>query len=174
MLLDEPICELFAEHGVKVGISLDGDRAANDRHRRYARRPQQLRPGDRGHRPAARGRGTGTCTPGCCAPSISRNDPVAVYEALVALDPPRIDFLLPHATWEHPPARHAGAAAEYADWLTAIFDRWLADGRPVPIRTFDSVISTLRGGGSLTEALGLDPPTWWSSRPTAATSRPTR
>ena len=29
-------CELFAEYGVKVGVSLDGDRTANDRHRRYA------------------------------------------------------------------------------------------------------------------------------------------
>ena len=30
------VCALFAEHQVKVGISIDGDRAANDRHRRYA------------------------------------------------------------------------------------------------------------------------------------------
>src|SRR6266705_1543395 len=36
VLLSEAFCELFARHGVKVGISLDGDRAANDRHRRYA------------------------------------------------------------------------------------------------------------------------------------------
>src|ERR1700760_2142268 len=34
--LDEAFCELFAEFGVRVGISIDGDRAANDRHRRYA------------------------------------------------------------------------------------------------------------------------------------------
>ena len=31
--LDEQFCELFAQIGVKVGVSLDGDRAANDRHR---------------------------------------------------------------------------------------------------------------------------------------------
>ena len=85
------------------------------------------------------------------------NDPLAVYEALMALRPPRIDFLLPHATWDHPPVRRPGADHEYADWLTAIYDRWLADGRPAEIRTFDSIISTLRGGDSLTEALGLGP-----------------
>ena len=33
VLLDEGLCELFAEHDVRVGISIDGDRAANDRHR---------------------------------------------------------------------------------------------------------------------------------------------
>src|SRR5450432_853139 len=36
VLLDEKFCELFAEHGIKVGISIDGHQAANDRHRRYA------------------------------------------------------------------------------------------------------------------------------------------
>jgi uncharacterized protein len=81
---------------------------------------------------------------------------VAVYESLIALEPPRINFLLPHATWEHPPDRGAGAA-EFADWLIAIFDRWEADDRPVRIRTFDSVVSTLCGGPSETEALGLAP-----------------
>jgi len=99
------------------------------------------------------------------------NDPLAVYESLMDLRPPRIDFLLPHATWDHPPARAAAADAEYARWLIAIFDRWLADGCPSRIRTFDSILSTLRGGESYTEALGLDPAGWWSSRPTAATSR---
>ena len=34
--LSEAFCDLFAEFNVRVGISLDGDRAANDRHRRYA------------------------------------------------------------------------------------------------------------------------------------------
>lgn len=35
VLLNKDFCELFDEHGVGVGISLDGDRAANDRHRNY-------------------------------------------------------------------------------------------------------------------------------------------
>src|SRR5258708_1147035 len=39
VLLDEEFCELFVEHNVKVGISIDGDRVANDRHRRYADGP---------------------------------------------------------------------------------------------------------------------------------------
>ncbi|MGA8460213.1 MAG: HEXXH motif-containing putative peptide modification protein, partial [Streptosporangiaceae bacterium] len=86
------------------------------------------------------------------------NDPAVVYDSLVALDPPRIDFLLPHATWDDPPPNRTGEADErYADWLIAIFDRWLDAGRPVGIRTFDSIISTLAGGESLTEALGLRP-----------------
>ena len=70
VLLNEQFCELFAEHDVKVGISIDGDRAANDRHRRYADGRSSY---DKVIR-AIRLLGTaasGICTPGCCAPSTS-------------------------------------------------------------------------------------------------------
>ena len=87
------------------------------------------------------------------------NDPIAVYEALIDLDPPRVDFLLPHATWDEPPPRDPGRDEQYADWLIAIFDRWVEDGRPTGIRTFESILSTLTGGESFTEALGLAPVT---------------
>ncbi|MEW1723786.1 radical SAM/SPASM protein FxsB, inactivated metallohydrolase extension form [Streptomyces sp. NPDC093109] len=148
--------DLFAEFGVKVGISLDGDRAANDRHRRYADgrsshsrvlKAVALLHEDR-YRPLDLGL---LCT------VDAANDPLAVYDALAALDPPRIDFLLPHATWDDPPPRPDGSPTAYADWLLAVFDRWDAGGRPMPVRLFESVLSTLAGGPSLTESLGLAP-----------------
>lgn len=157
VLLSREYCELFAELDIKVGISLDGDKASNDRHRRYA-------DGRSSHgkvlaavallrRPEYRHLYAGLL----CTIDVE-NDPVAVYDALVELDPPRIDFLLPHATWDTPPKRPAGAGGTpYADWLQTVYDRWTAQGRPVPVRTFDSVHRTLRGQSSLTESLGLDP-----------------
>ena len=156
--LTEAFCELFAEYGVRVGISLDGDRAANDRHRRYANgrssydlviRAVGLLRGDRFRSLYA----------GLLCTIDVANDPLAVYDALMALQPPRVDFLLPHATWDQPPPRAAGLDEQYADWLVAIFDRWLADGRPTSIRTFESILSTSAGGDSFTEALGLAPTT---------------
>lgn len=154
MLLDDAFCDLFTAHRIVVGVSLDGDRAANDRHRRYAdgrsSYPGALRAIERlRRRPQLYG--------GLLCTIDVANDPIAVYEALVALRPPRIDFLLPHATWDTPPARPSPTA--YADWLITIFDRWDADGRPVDVRLFDSIIRTLHGGTSLTEAIGLQPST---------------
>ena len=156
VLLSEQYCELFAEQDVKVGISIDGDRAANDRHRRYAdgrssydqviRAIALLRTGPYRHLYA-----------GLLCTIDTANDPLVVYESLMGLRPPQIDFLLPHATWDHPPRRQPARDSDYADWLIAIFDRWLGEGCPARIRTFDSILSTLRGGGSYTEALGLDP-----------------
>jgi len=156
VILDEKFCDIFNEHDIKVGISIDGDRAANDRHRRYAdgrssydkvlRAIGLLRSSRFRHLYA-----------GLLCTIDTANDPVLVYQALMQLEPPQIDFLLPHATWDHPPARGPGAGTEYADWLIAIYDRWQADGRPAQIRTFDSILSTLGGGASFTEALGLEP-----------------
>ncbi|MEV0093106.1 FxsB family cyclophane-forming radical SAM/SPASM peptide maturase [Streptomyces sp. NPDC050738] len=148
--------DLFDEFNVRVGISLDGDQASNDRHRRFAdgrsSHPLVLRAVDllRQDRYAHLNLGL------LCTIDVE-NDPVAVYDALLELDPPRIDFLLPHATWDEPPHRPTGSPTAYADWILAAYDRWDGQGRPVPVRLFESVISTLNGGPSLTESLGLAP-----------------
>jgi uncharacterized protein len=156
VLLDEKFCELFLELGIKVGVSLDGDKVSNDRHRRYAdgrsSHAKVIRAVELLNLPRYRRLFAGLL----CTIDVE-NDPVAVYDALVALSPPRIDFLLPHATWDTPPPRPGGAATPYADWLDAIYRRWDAAGRPVPVRIFDSVLRTLRGESSLTESLGLAP-----------------
>uniref|UniRef100_A0AAU3H6A6 Radical SAM/SPASM protein FxsB, inactivated metallohydrolase extension form n=1 Tax=Streptomyces sp. NBC_01401 TaxID=2903854 RepID=A0AAU3H6A6_9ACTN len=148
--------DLFDEFDVKVGISLDGDRAANDRHRRFAdgrsSHPLVLKAVELLRQERYRHLNLGLL----CTIDIE-NDPHAVLDALVALDPPLIDFLLPHATWDEPPPRPDGSPTAYAEWLLAVFDRWQEQGGQVPVRLFSSVLSTLSGGPSLTESLGLAP-----------------
>lgn len=151
--LDDAFCAMLAEEEIVTAVSLDGDRSANDRHRiradgsgSYASVVRAIRRiGAPAHRRAFGGL--------LCTVDVT-NDPVAVYRTLAGLDPPGIDFLLPHATWDRPPPRRAGAT-EYADWLIAVHRRWTADGRPVRIRIFESITRLAHGGISLTEALGL-------------------
>ncbi|MGI5454553.1 FxsB family cyclophane-forming radical SAM/SPASM peptide maturase [Streptomyces sp. CA-249302] len=148
--------EIFKEFEVKVGISLDGDRAGNDRHRvdrqgrssydRVLRAIGLLRTPEYRHLYAGL----------LCTVDVA-NDPVAVHDALTALEPPCIDYLLPHATWADPPPKPGGSRTPYADWLLAVYDHWVAQRERMRVRVFDSVHSTLRGGHSLTEALGLAP-----------------
>jgi uncharacterized protein len=156
LLLDERWCALFRDYGVKIGVSLDGDQVANDRHRVFTDHrssySQVLDALGLLRRPENRHLYAGIL----CTVDLA-NDPVAVYQALVAQQPPNLDLLLPHATWEHPPYRPAGQRSPYADWLMQVYRCWDQDHRPVPIRIFDSVSSTARGGSSLTEALGTDP-----------------
>ncbi|MET8546224.1 FxsB family cyclophane-forming radical SAM/SPASM peptide maturase [Kitasatospora sp. NPDC004799] len=157
VLLSRDFCALFAEQDIRVGISLDGDRAANDRHRRFAdgrsSHPQVLRAVALLNEPEYRHLFAGLL----CTMDVE-NDPVAVYRALAELRPPAVDFLLPHATWDEPPKRPAAlGATPYADWLLTVHRLWEADGRPFAVRTFESVHRTLRGFSSLTESLGLEP-----------------
>ncbi|RAG86974.1 FxsB family radical SAM/SPASM domain protein [Streptacidiphilus pinicola] len=155
--LNERFLTLFDEFDIRVGISLDGGREANDLHRRYAdgrsSYDQVLRAVNLLRQPRWRHLYAGLL----CTIDV-RNDPCAVYDALVALEPPRIDFLLPHATWDEPPLRPDGSGdTPYADWLLRIHERWSSAGRPVPVRMFDSIHRTLRGESSLIESLGLAP-----------------
>ncbi|MCF0092594.1 Anaerobic sulfatase-maturating enzyme [Micromonospora sp. MH99] len=160
LLLDEATLDLCHTHGIDVGVSVDGDRVANDRHRRHA--------DGRGSfaevaaalrllaRPEHRARYAGLL----CTVDLA-NDPIAVYEGLREFDPPRLDLLLPHGNWSTPPpGRHPDdPATPYADWLIAIFDSWYAETpRRTGIRLFESLIALLLGGHSGTQALGAAEP----------------
>ncbi|MEU6077606.1 FxsB family cyclophane-forming radical SAM/SPASM peptide maturase [Micromonospora sp. NPDC047074] len=160
VLLDDEFLALCHRHGIDVGVSLDGDRAANDRHRRY--------PDGRGSfadvaaalrllgRPEHRSRWAGLL----CTVDVD-NDPLGVYESLVAFDPPRLDLLLPHGNWSAPPPRRrpGGTDTPYGDWLVAVFDRWYPTApRRTGIRLFESLIALVLGGRSGTRALGFAEP----------------
>jgi uncharacterized protein len=154
--LNEAFCDVFVEYGVKVGISFDGDRAANDRHRRYTNGASSYDEVRRALRllrqPVYRPIYSGIL----CTVDIA-NDPIAVYTALAGEDPPAIDLLLPHATWDRPPTRPPGRPTAYADWLLRIHRRWTADGRRMRIRMFDAIHGSGAGGSSTVETLGLEP-----------------
>ncbi|GGS52129.1 MULTISPECIES: FxsB family cyclophane-forming radical SAM/SPASM peptide maturase [Actinokineospora] len=154
MRLDRAFLELFGEHGIRVGISVDGDAAAHDRHRRTARgrgSHDRVRAAvDLVSGPEFRDLFAGLL----CVVDLA-NDPVDTYRALAAFDPPAIDFLLPHGTWAAPPPGRAGGGTPYADWLIAVFDHWYADPGP-GVRFFDAVTALWLGGGSLVEGLGTD------------------
>ncbi|MEE3918930.1 hypothetical protein V2I01_12335 [Micromonospora sp. BRA006-A] len=145
VLLSERFCDLLADHDVAVGVA---------RRRPGRQRPApRFRSGAGSYDQVLRARaaappGVPAHLPGLLCTVDVRNDPIAVYEALLAQEPPRIDFLLPHATWDDPPWRPAGGGTAYAGWLRAVYDRWLADGRPVAVRLFDSLRSTAAGGPS--------------------------
>ncbi|MFG2983410.1 FxsB family cyclophane-forming radical SAM/SPASM peptide maturase [Streptomyces sp. NPDC048258] len=158
VLLNERFCRLFDELGIQVGVSLDGDRSANDRHRRYASGRSSHAGVLRGLELLRRSEFRHLYGGILCTVDLE-NDPIAVYEALLAESPPRMDFLFPHATWDNPPLRHGESPAPYAAWLGRIHSRWLADGAPVPIRLFDALTAASRGEPSGSEAVGLRPVT---------------
>jgi uncharacterized protein len=155
--LDEDYLRLFDELDVRVGVSMDGSAEAHDRHRRFASGRGSFAAVSAGVRRLTQERFRHLFSGILCTIDL-RNDPIATYEALAAFGPPRIDFLLPHGTWESPPpGRIPGVVqAPYADWLIEIFDHWY----PSPttgVRLFEDVMHLLLGGASSAEAVGLAP-----------------
>jgi uncharacterized protein len=157
--LDDPYLELFSELGVRIGVSLDGTAEAQDQHRRFAsgrssyeavrRSLNRLREDHFRH-----------LFGGLLCTIDLRNEPVTTYEALVAFDPPRIDFLLPHGTWDAPPPGRSPDPEQtpYGDWLIAIFDHWYQAPR-TGVRLFEDIMRLILGETSSSEAVGLSPAT---------------
>lgn len=155
-LIDDELIEVFQRHRVGVGVSVDGGRAAHDRHRRYADGRPSFALVERGLARMGEADARGVYSGLLCTVDLE-NDPVQLYEDLLALAPPQIDLLLPLANWAHPPAGGQAGGTPYADWLIPVFDRWFsAPARETGIRLFESIISLLFASGSDTEAVGLD------------------
>jgi uncharacterized protein len=158
VLLDPPFLDLFLEHEVRVGVSLDGDEEGHDRHRKWANGNgsfQAVRTGlhrlgvERYRRLFS----------GLLSTVDLNSDPVRTYEAMLEFQPPATDFLLPHGNWDNPPpGRPRDRSSPYGDWLVAIFDRWYgAAGNETRVRLFDDIMQLLFGRRATGEAVGLSP-----------------
>lgn len=156
LMINEDLLRLLSESNIGVGVSLDGARDANDKHRRTLRgtgsydrvaRSLELFATDE-FRHLFRGL--------LCTIDIT-HDPITTYEALIAFCPPSIDFLLPLGNWTtRPPARSLDTSeTPYADWLIPIFDRWYS-GSPklTSVRYFDNLLRLILGGDSSLESIG--------------------
>ncbi len=157
VLLTEQFLEVLLEHRIRVGVSLDGDRGANDRHRRYANGRSSYDQLISGLRLLTQERYVSLFTGLLCTIDLD-NNPVATYEKLLAFAPPSMDFLLPHGNWSAlPPRRDTDpASTPYGDWLIQIFDRWYnAPRRETGIRFFEEIINLVLGGRSHVESIGL-------------------
>ncbi|GAA2365442.1 hypothetical protein GCM10010417_28190 [Streptomyces carpaticus] len=157
LLTGERLREL-ARAGIAVGLSLDGGLAEhNARRTDHAGRPAW--PGIR--RAAALLAGPYRHVYGGVLCVVDpATDPERVYTSLLGLDPPAVNFLLPHGTWTTPPPGLPadGTATPYGDWLTAVFDLWWDAGRRrTRVRLFQEAIALLLGAPAATEALGLRP-----------------
>jgi uncharacterized protein len=156
VLLNASMMGTLREHRISVGISIDGPAEVHDRHR--------LRRNGRGsfeaaraalallNRPENRAHYAGIL----CTVSLE-SDPVECYDQLAAFAPPTVDFLIPHANWQHPPTRSGPSTAPYADWLIAAFDRWYDNSDGIRVRLFEDILTRFLGGDSRSEQVGLSP-----------------
>ena len=155
VLVDDLFLELLLKEKVSIGISLDGPPEYNDQHRFY-------------HNKKGSGKDVEKALTllkdfpyfsGILSVINIDYDPLKVWNYLSEFNPPLIDFLLPHATWDNTPYGKSNLyETKYADWLTKIFDSWFhGDKHNISIRTFEEIIEYSVGGSGSLETLGLAP-----------------
>ncbi|MBV9445567.1 MAG: FxsB family radical SAM/SPASM domain protein [Streptosporangiaceae bacterium] len=155
--LDDSFLRLFCELGIRVGVSLDGALEAHDRHRRFASGRGSYSAVSAGISRLRQEQFRHLFAGLLCTIDL-RNEPVETYEALASFNPPKIDFLLPHGTWDAPPpGRHPESPdTPYGDWLTAVFDHWY-HAPHIGVRLFEEIMQLIWDGTSSGEAVGLSP-----------------
>jgi uncharacterized protein len=159
VLLNDEILDFCVSNNTTIGLSMDGDREANDLHRldhqgksafSSLEKTLQLLSSDRGRKIWA----------GFLCVIDLHNDPEAVYSYLSQYNPPSIDFLLP---LNHHDLRPLGKeqsldVTPYADWLLKIFDIWYHQKpQKIRIRKFEEIISLMLGLQGNSEEWGLNP-----------------
>jgi uncharacterized protein len=157
--LDRDLIRLLTDLRIRVGVSLDGGREHNDRHRRRPNGGGSYAQVRQGLLELTNGAGREFFAGLLCTIDV-RNDPVATYEALLEFDPPAVEFQLPHGNWSNPPPgrRPDSPATPYADWLIAVFERWYgAPRKETRVRVFEEILNLLLGGNSCVEGFGLGP-----------------
>lgn len=155
-LLTKDVLDVLAVHDVRIGISLDGDRTANDLNRPFR---NGLSSYDRVVRAVdlLKSRPEWAKLFGGFLTVVDlKNDPKAVYDGLVLLGARSFDLLLPDSHHDAPPPRPQGydGRIAYGQWLSRFFDLWLDGEHAIELRFFEEMIALLLGGASSLEAIG--------------------
>jgi uncharacterized protein len=158
-LYTEEVLRFCQRWQVNFGLSFDGPRGVNDRHRvdhagrssfDAVERAVQLLSSPVG-RPL---------WGGVLAVIDLRSDPGETYGYLRDLQPPSIDFLLPlgHHDLRPPGKVDRLDTTPYADWLLQVFELWYSE-RPQPIRMrrFRDIVALHLGATKSSEEWGLQP-----------------
>lgn len=148
-ILSEAWLDVFARHEINIGVSIDGDRPAQDRFRRDHRDRSTF---DRVEGNLRRLVDWAEAHPNCRPSTISvldwRNDYRAIYAYLRGLGVRRMSFLLPDRSFDGFSAEDE-VAGRYGRPLSEIFDAWLAEGDPAigvrQIREFVQHFQVRRG-----------------------------
>ena len=156
LLLRAETLDVLASFGFQLGISIDGDRRANDLNRIDHQGRSSFEAVMRAIELARSRPEWHSVLGGFLAVVDLRLEPDDVYEFMLRISARSIDLLLPDAHHDSPPPRDISpdAGVAYGRWLARFFDRWYREQPELDIRYFDEILVLLLGGNSSLEAIG--------------------
>lgn len=152
LLTGENIRQLF-DANISVSMSLDGPKEFNDLHRldhsgcstfknSFAGLQKLIETGSENFK-------------GVIAVIDPKVPPKMLFDFFSPLQLPRLDFLLPDSTHENPPIGRGQNEELYVNWLLEAFELWFHRYPDIPVRWFDSIISSRLGIPSQTDVMGF-------------------
>jgi uncharacterized protein len=156
ILLDEQMLDTLLSINARIGISIDGDLRANNRHRLYHDGRSSYDDVLRSLKLIKSQPQWNALFAGLLVVVDLDNDPDEVYEAVASLAPPSIDLIFPDCHHDAPPARPKTGDAEtaYGRWMSRVFERWYDEQPGFDIRYFDEIITLMLGAPSGLETIG--------------------
>ncbi len=154
VLLDQRMLAVVEKERLSVGVSLDGPPPINDKVRIYR---DGRGSGLQVEKALRLLQGSAAFGGILCVIDVS-SDPLKVFEYLTSFNPPTLDFLLPHGTWDSRPPLKLQSDNIYGRWLATIFDAWISGSHSnISVRFFDEIIVRLTGNHGSLESIGLEP-----------------
>jgi len=156
-LLRQDYIDIFLEHDLTVGLSIDGPKETNDKNRIDHREKGSFDRIIKGlsllQKPSNK-----KAWGGALSVIDIDSDPIKIMNFLAELDPPGVDLLEPDGTWNRlPPGKSSASSTEYADWLIKAFDYWINNLPSLKVRRFEEIMEHLLGGSGTTEYFGVEP-----------------
>jgi uncharacterized protein len=152
LLLKEQALATLEAADIGISLSIDGPRDAQDLHRRTARGKSSFDGTVEALRLLER---HPQVFSGIIAVVDTAVVPVELFRFFSDFVIPRLDFLLPDANHDRPPAGRELEPDRYLWWLVEAFDLWFDAYSDLPVRTFDAVLAGVAGLPSNTDAFGF-------------------
>jgi uncharacterized protein len=153
-LLDDDLIQFFVDSGFRIGLSLDGPRARNDRHRVYH---------------SGRGAYDDTAQAICRLTSHESSkdvfggvlvvinldtEPAEILATLADLHIHSANLILPDGHHDALPPGWFPDGSSYGAWLCAFFDLWYKSYPSIELPYFEQIITMMLGGISTAEEIG--------------------
>lgn len=155
-LLTGEVLDVLARHDMQVGLSIDGPKHVNDRHRIDHQNQGSFDRLDAAIRLAGSRPEWKKLLGNYLAVIDLKNAPVEIYRFFRQIEARSIDLILPDAHHDSPPARPDGDGSHlaYGAWLAEFFDAWFDEQALLNVRLFEEILVALLGGDSTHESIG--------------------
>ncbi|MBB3058743.1 uncharacterized protein FHS11_005201 [Mucilaginibacter gotjawali] len=154
ILLDIPMIDFFYEYNFRIGISLDGNKEYNDRHRIYPNKSGSYDDTINGIKLLQSYPDYKKIFGGVLIVVHVENEPLEILKTLEELGIGGANLLLPDSNYESPPFRTNDDPLIYGKWLYKFFKHWFDNYSHIEVPYFEEIINLMLGGVSSSEEIG--------------------